>query len=101
MTAKAILAQAKELPADERIRLVQDLWDTIAAEPESVEISDEHRRTLDERMREHEANPNDVVPWEVVKAEMRNALEQHRRERAAGTLKQKPKVTTGKRKAKR
>ena len=32
-------------------------------------------------MREHEANPDDVVSWEVVKAEMRKALEQHRRER--------------------
>jgi putative addiction module component (TIGR02574 family) len=101
MTAKAILAQARTLPADERIRLVQDLWDTIAEEPESVEISDEHRRILDERMREHEANPGDVVPWEVVKAEMRKALEQHRRERAAGTSKRKSKAPTGKRKAKR
>ena len=101
MTAKAILAQAKELPADERIQLVQDLWDTIAQEPESVEISDEHRRILDERIREHEASPDDVVSWAVAKADIRKALEQHRRERAAGTSKRKVKATTGKRKGKR
>ena len=82
MTAKSILAKAKALPTNERIRLVQDLWDTIAEEPENVEISDEHRRILDERLREHEENPTDVVPWEAVKDEAHKIL-QDRRSRPA------------------
>src|SRR5687768_6573978 len=90
MTAKSILAKAKALPADERIRLVQDRWDTIAEEPESVEISDEHRRILDERLREHEENPTDVVPWEAVKAEARRMLHDRRTKPASAPRKRTP-----------
>ncbi len=102
MTAKGLLSKAKTLPKDERIRLVQDLWDTIAEQQESIDISEEHRRILTERLGEHEENPSDVVPWEVAKADIHTALERHRSKRSA-TVGTKPKRTAsaGKRKAAR
>lgn len=90
MTRSTLLKEASKLSKAERLELVQDLWDTIAAEPDDGKISDEERQILDERLREHEANPQDVVPWEVARAEIRAALEQHRAKPATRKAKRKP-----------
>ncbi len=56
-----------ELPVDERIRLVELIWDSIAAVPESVPVSDELKVELDRRLAEFEANPEASRPWEEVR----------------------------------
>ena len=53
------------LSVAERLVLVEELWDSIAA---STPISDAQRTELDRRLADHKANPNDVVPWEEVKS---------------------------------
>ena len=55
------------LSVEERLALVEDLWDSIAEESAATPLSDAHRAELDRRLAEHEANPNDVVSWEDVK----------------------------------
>jgi putative addiction module component (TIGR02574 family) len=57
------------LSVDERLALVHEIWDSIAAEPGHTSLTDAQRRELERRIAEHEANPGDVVPWEQVKAE--------------------------------
>lgn len=57
------------LSIDERLVLMQEIWDSIAAEPGIIHLSDAQRQELERRLAEHEANPNDVIPWEQVKAE--------------------------------
>ena len=39
-----------ELSIDERIKLVKDLWDSIAAEQEILRLTDEQRAELDRRL---------------------------------------------------
>ncbi len=56
------------LTRDERISLVHDLWDSIAAEG-SPTLSDAQLRELERRADEDDANPDDFIPWEQVKAE--------------------------------
>ena len=55
-----------DLSVEEQIDYVQDLWDWIAARPE-VPVPDWQKALIDERLREHEANPEDTVPWEEVR----------------------------------
>jgi putative addiction module component (TIGR02574 family) len=57
------------LSVEERLALVQEIWDSIAAEPGRTHLSDAQRRELERRLAEHAANPGDVVSWEQVKAE--------------------------------
>ena len=57
-----------QLSANERLELVQDLWDQIAAEPEQVPVTAAQRHELDRRLAEHAASPDDVAEWAVVKA---------------------------------
>jgi putative addiction module component (TIGR02574 family) len=56
-----------ELPVDERIRLVEIIWESIAAVPEAVSVSDELKVELDRRLAEFEANPEAGTPWEEVR----------------------------------
>jgi len=56
-----------ELPVAERIRLVELIWDSIAAVPEAVPVSEELKAELDRRLLEFEANPEGGSPWEAVR----------------------------------
>ncbi len=56
-----------ELPVAERIRLVELIWDSIAAVPEAVPVPEELKAELDRRLSEFEANPEGGSPWEEVR----------------------------------
>ena len=57
-------------PADQ-LSLVHDLWDHIAATGPRPRPSDAQRADLRRRVAEDEANPEDAIPWEQVKADAR------------------------------
>ncbi len=57
-------------PADQ-LSLVHDLWDHIAATGPGSRLSDAQRADLRRRVAEDEANPEDAIPWEQVKADAR------------------------------
>lgn len=40
----------RDLPVDQRLRLVEDLWDSIAVDQGNVELTDAHRQELDRRL---------------------------------------------------
>lgn len=58
-----------QLSRDERIELVQEIWDTIAAESPSPLLTESQRSELSHRVEEDDAHPDDVVPWELVKSQ--------------------------------
>lgn len=60
------------LSVPERIQLVEDLWDSIAMVPESVQLSDEQRVELDRRLDDYHSNPDIGSPWAVVLERIRN-----------------------------
>lgn len=59
-----------ELSVAERIQLVEDIWDSIAAEPDALALSPEDRDELDRRLADQEANPGAGRPWGEVKARL-------------------------------
>lgn len=63
-----------QLPREQRIALVLDLWDTIAAESGQPLLTDAQRRELERRIAEDDATPDNVVPWEQVKAQTLSRL---------------------------
>ena len=60
-------ADTLELPVAERIRLVAEIWDSIAECPEQIDLSDETRELLRKRLAVYRANPNAGSPWAEVK----------------------------------
>jgi putative addiction module component (TIGR02574 family) len=61
------VAEILELPVAERIRLVELIWESVAAVPEAVPVSDELKAELDRRLADFEANPQAGSPWEEVR----------------------------------
>lgn len=70
----------EQMSAAEKILHVQDLWDRIAEQPESVPVSDAWRAELDRRMAAHREDPSTTLTWD----EVREALDA-RRGRSTGS----------------
>lgn len=66
------IADILELPVQERIRLVELIWDSVAAVPETVEISPELKLELEARLLEFEANPEAGYSWDQVKSHLKD-----------------------------
>ncbi len=54
------------LTVQQRIRLVEEIWDSIAENPESVVVPDWHRQELEKRL-EISPDAEQVVSWKEVK----------------------------------
>jgi putative addiction module component (TIGR02574 family) len=57
------------LSVAERIILVQDIWDSIAAEAEQSPLSKELQQEVDRRLAAYHMNPHAAIPWEQVETE--------------------------------
>jgi putative addiction module component (TIGR02574 family) len=66
------IADILELPVQERIRLVELIWDSVAAIPEAVKISPELKAELEVRLKEFEANPAAGYSWDQVKSRIKD-----------------------------
>ena len=67
--AMELTEQAKNLSIPERIRLVEEIWDTIAEENEAFELTDAQKRELDRRLESSRNNPGQGRTWDEIKAE--------------------------------
>ena len=69
MTRIELQQAALTLPSAERLELVHALWESLP--PQDIPgISAEELALIDEGIRDSEANPEDVVPWAEVEAEL-------------------------------
>jgi putative addiction module component (TIGR02574 family) len=64
------------LSVEERLALVEELWDSIAADSAKVPLTDAQRDELDRRLADHEANPDDVVSWDEIKSSLSSRLKE-------------------------
>jgi len=71
-----ILTAANSLSIDDRIRLAEAIWEGIEADEPTPELTEAQKQELDRRLAEHEADPDDVIPWEEVKANLEARLNQ-------------------------
>lgn len=60
----------RDLSIAERIRLVQDIWDSIAEEGPSDAIPPWQQEILDRRLETLDQNPHSARPWNEVRQEI-------------------------------
>ena len=68
--AAPLLEEIRKLSIAERLELVEDVWDSIAAEADALPVPESHRRALARRRQEHRDHPEDVIPWEEVRKQL-------------------------------
>jgi putative addiction module component (TIGR02574 family) len=78
MTVARLKRQALALAPGQRIRLVQDIWDSLLDEPNAVRIPARHSRLIDQRVAEHEADPQSAIPLGQAKIQIRKHLARRR-----------------------
>lgn len=71
MDIAATLSEIKALSLDDRIHLVQAIWDSIADEQVHLDLTDAQKQELDRRIDAYDTDPQNVLTWEEVKAAIR------------------------------
>jgi len=57
------------LPEDEKVILANTLWDSISI---NNDLSEDEIVFIEQRLKEHEENPDDVITWEEIKEKINN-----------------------------
>lgn len=60
-----------QLSPSEKLQLVEDLWDDLAATPDAIPVHDWQRDELDRRKAAHAGDPASGLTWEDVKRDIR------------------------------
>ena len=56
-----------KLSVAERLRLVEDIWDSVAASPDTLPVTDAQRHELDRRLAAYGSNPTAGRTWEEIR----------------------------------
>ena len=63
-----------KLGVDERLDLIEELWESLASDPDQVPVPDSHKAVLDKRLAEIEAGDDAGIPWKEVLDRIRDRL---------------------------
>ena len=66
------VADILELPVQERIQLVELIWESIAAFPQAIDVSPELKSELNARLEDFERDPEAGYAWDQIKAQLKN-----------------------------
>jgi putative addiction module component (TIGR02574 family) len=66
------LNEIATLSIEDRILLVQAIWDGIAAEQAYPDLTIKQKKELDRRIDDSDAIPDNVMTWEEIKASIKN-----------------------------
>ncbi len=69
------MEQISRWPLKQRMALLEELWESVAADPGVDDLTDWHQEIPGERIADYERNPNDVVDWSA----LRESLQDHRK----------------------
>jgi putative addiction module component (TIGR02574 family) len=64
------MPELQKLTAAEKLLLVGELWDDLAAHPSEVPVSREQIAELDRRMEAYRRDPSQVTTWEDIKGKI-------------------------------
>ncbi|MEN9523180.1 MAG: hypothetical protein RL065_1557 [Bacteroidota bacterium] len=66
--------QILKLSIPERILMVENIWDSIAAENENIQLTIAQKKELDKRLEKLEKGEGKLSSWEDVKARVQSKL---------------------------
>lgn len=72
MVSQSTRNELLRLSAADRIRVAQDLWDSIVDNAADAPLSEGERELLDQRLAAYHANPDQGDDWDTVRDRVRN-----------------------------
>ena len=67
---RTALDEILELPVPDRLRVVDEIWESIVAAPDALQVPQSHRDELDRRLKLHQEDPEAATPWETVRSRL-------------------------------
>jgi putative addiction module component (TIGR02574 family) len=64
--------QIEKLSTDERLRLIEQLWESLRTTPEAIPLTDAQKAELDRRLDELEKGDVEGIPWNEVLRRIKN-----------------------------
>jgi len=61
-----------DLNPEERLRLIEELWESLSQSPGAVPLTDAQREELDRRLDDLERSGPEGIPWEEVLQQIRS-----------------------------
>lgn len=71
---KSVSDDALQLSAEDRLRLIEKLWDSLEDGTAAVDLPEWHKAELEARITAHDLDPSAAVPWDEVQAEILASL---------------------------
>ncbi len=68
-----LVAEILALPLEDRVQLVEAIWDSISSVPEALPLTEWQKEELDRRLAEYESDPDAGSSLEEVFARVRRA----------------------------
>ena len=69
MDLQTVLAEVESWPIEDRLRLVERIWEGLGERADESGLTEAQRAEIDRRLADDDASPDDVFSWEEVKAE--------------------------------
>ena len=63
--------EIRKLSIEQRLLLMEEIWDSLDTEVNHLPVTDEQREELDRRLEDHARDPHNVSPWDEVLACLR------------------------------
>ena len=64
---KTLINELSQLNKNEKLLLVEALWDSIASDPEEIEVPDHHKSILEQRLKTLEEDKQSGSSWKEVR----------------------------------
>lgn len=62
------LEHIMEMPVEQKILLIEDVWDSMRLKAKEVPVPDSHKRELDRRFEKHERHPENLLDERQLRA---------------------------------
>jgi putative addiction module component (TIGR02574 family) len=65
-------SEVLKLTLSERLKLVEDIWDSIVECPDAITLTDAQKLELEKRLEEYHRDPKAGSPWSLVRNRIQN-----------------------------
>lgn len=71
MDLQSVLTAVESWPVEDRLRLIEEVWESLEAVPEAAALTGPQEQDLQRRLEAYRDHPKAGSPWEEVKARLR------------------------------
>jgi putative addiction module component (TIGR02574 family) len=66
-----VRTEVRSLSVTARLRLIEEMWDSLRETPEAIPVTGAQRKELERRRRAHARNPSAAKSWAEVRTRLR------------------------------